>query len=302
MAGYENREERGERVDARRVADGGAGADPHRERTAGGGDLLDGLKRVGIDETSYRRGDRYLTVVVCHDTGRLVWASEGSNKATVHAFLTELGEERCTSLTHVTCDGAEWIHDVIEDGCPNAVICLDAFHLVQWINDAIDQLRREQWNQERNNGDKQRAGGIKGMRWTLLKNPENLPSGQRTKLADLARSNRSLYRAYLLKEQLRLLLKKPADVAVPLLNPWLTWASRSRLKPLVKVARTIRRFRPHVDALLEQGLSNGCVESVNAKIRLLQQRAYGFHHPKALIALAKLTLSGLCPPLPGRAA
>lgn len=269
------------------------------ERRAGV-DLLDGLKRIGIDETSYRRGHRYLTVVVCHDTGRLVWAHPGNSKATVEAFLAELGKTRCKQITHVTCDGAEWIHDTMRLHCKRAKVCLDAFHIVKWVNDAVDEIRRELWNEQRKSGDKQLAGEIKGTRWALLKNPKNLTDKQADTLAQLEADNSDLYRAYLLKEQLRLLLKLRAKDALPLLDTWIEMATNSGLAAFAKVAATITRQREAVDAMIRCGLTNGRIESVNAKIRLIQQRAFGFHDPWALIALAQLTLSGLCPPLPGR--
>lgn len=265
-----------------------------------GVDLLDGLTQIGIDETSYRRGHRYLIVVVCHDTGRLVWAMPGRSKAVINAFLDDLGPERRKRLTHVTCDGAEWIHDTIRERCEHAAVCLDAFHIVKWASEAVDEIRREQWNEARRTGDKQLAGDVKGTRWALLKKPESLTDGQQATLEDLERANGPLYRAYLLKEQLRLLLKLPLEDAMPLLESWLAWASRSQLEPFIKLARTIRRQKEAVVEMLHSGLTNGRVESVNAKIRLIQQRAFGFHDPYALISLAMLTLSGLCPPLPGR--
>lgn len=101
-----------------------------------------------------------------------------------------------------------------------------------------------------------------------------------------------MYRAYLLKEPVRLLLKRPLEEVLASLGRWLVWASDSRLKSMVRFAKSIRRVRAFIDATLEHGLNNGRVESVNAKICSMQQRAFGFHHPSALVALAKLTLSG----------
>jgi transposase len=91
-------------------------------------DRLAGVRRIGIDEISYRKGQRYLTVVVNHDTGRLIWAAPGRNSATVHAFFDALGEHRAAALTHVSADGAEWIHGPVLARAPQAVLCLDAFH------------------------------------------------------------------------------------------------------------------------------------------------------------------------------
>src|SRR6266568_1150673 len=95
-------------------------------------DRLDGLRRIGIDEISWRTGQRYLTLVIDHTSGRLVWAAEGRSRKVVDSFFELLGHERCAQLTHVSSDGAEWILIPVEQHCPNATICLDPFHVVQW--------------------------------------------------------------------------------------------------------------------------------------------------------------------------
>ena len=104
-------------------------------------DLLAGLTRIGIDEIAYRKGHRYLTVVVDHGTGRLVWAAEGRNQDTLGRFFDQLGAERAAALTHVSCDGAEWIHALVRLRAPQALICLDAFHVVAWAMKALDKVR-----------------------------------------------------------------------------------------------------------------------------------------------------------------
>ena len=273
-----------------------------------GCDLLDGVSRIGIDETSYRRGHRYLTVVVCHDTGRLIWAAPGRSKEVLDAFFAELGEERCGRITHVSADGAAWIHDAVYEHCANAEVCMDAFHIVKWANEALDRIRREIWNDTRKHRKRGRppkdlaaqAKQIKRARWALLKNPENHTDKQAATLAELEAAGSPLWQAWLLKEDLRDLLTQPAKQAIPRLDIWLDRVDESELEGFVKIATTIRALRPEIEAMLTHRLTNGRVESVNAKIRLIQHRAYGFHDPLALIALAKLTLSGLCPPLPGR--
>jgi transposase len=95
---------------------------------AGKTDRLDGLRRIGIDEIAHRKGHRYLTVIVDHDTGRLVWAAPGRNTETLLRFFDELGEQRSALLTHVSADGAEWIHTAVTERAPHALICLDAFY------------------------------------------------------------------------------------------------------------------------------------------------------------------------------
>jgi transposase len=261
-------------------------------------DLLAGLRRIGIDEISHRTGQRYLTVVVCHDTGRLVWAAPGRDRRTVEAFLDALGEERCKQLELVSADMAAWVAGPIAERCPQAELCLDPFHVVMLATDALDEIRREVWNEARRAGQTAVAKDLKGARFALWKNPENLTDRQALKLADLQRTNKPLYRAYLLKEQLRQIYRLPPAAAIALLDGWLAWARRCRLRPFVKLARTITDQRTGITAAIEHGLSNARVEAINTQIRLITRRAFGFHSPDALIALATLSLADLCPPLP----
>ena len=261
-------------------------------------DLLAGLRRIGIDEISHRKGQRYLTVVVDHDSGRLVWAAAGRDRKTVEAFFDALGQERCKQIELVSCDMAGWIAGPVADRLPNAVRCVDPFHVVQLATDALDEIRREVWNQARRSGEVAVAKDLKGARFALWKNPENLTARQKVKLADVQKTNKRLYRAYLLKEQLRQIYRLPAPAAIALLDGWIEWARRCRLKPFGKLAKTITDQRAGIVAAIEHGLSNARVEAINTQIRLITRRAFGFHSPHALIALAMLSLADLCPPLP----
>lgn len=176
--------------------------------TASGIGALAGLTRIGIDEISYKRGHKYLTVVVDHDTGRLVWAYPGRDRSTVRAFFDALeksGEGRCARITHVTADGALWISDVVRDRCPGAIRCADPFHVVGWATEALDAVRRQAWSDARR-GNTRPHGWINGRRSTvstgparallrsryaLWKNPENLTDRQRVKLRWIASIHRS---------------------------------------------------------------------------------------------------------------
>jgi transposase len=261
-------------------------------------DLLVGLRRIGIDEISHRTGQRYLTVVVDHDSGRLVWAAAGRDRKTVESFLDALGEERCKQLELVSADMAAWVAGPVAERCPNAELCLDPFHVVVLATDALDEIRREVWNEARRAGQTALARDLKGARFALWKNPENLTARQHATLSTIQHTNRRLYRAYLLKEQLRQIYRLPAAAAIALLDAWIKWARRCRLAPFVRLARTITDQRAGILAAIEHGLSNARVEAINTQIRLLTRRAFGFHSPDALIALAMLSLADLCPPLP----
>jgi transposase len=270
------------------------------DRDGQDGDRLAGITRIGIDEVSFAKGQQYLTVVVDHDSGRLLYVVKDRSKETVHGFFKLLGESRSHELTHVSADGAEWIADVVAERAPNAVLCLDPFHVVKWAGDALDEVRRQVWNDARRAGMKTHAKALKDSRYALWKKPENLTEKQELKLALIEETNRPLYRAYLLKEQLREVFAPGGPERVFLLDRWLAWSSRSKLKPFVKLARTIRARKIDIANALIFKLSNARVESMNTKIRLIIRRAYGFRSVEALRAMILLCLAGYARPLPGR--
>ena len=269
------------------------------------------LRRIGIDEISYKRGYKYLTVVVDHDTGRLVWAAPGKDKTTLNGFFDLLGEQRCAQITHVSADGADWIAEVVAGRCENAVRCADPFHVVKWATEALDVVRREAWNNAKGRrrtpaqiqareGGTGHAAALKRSRYALWKNPENLTVRQQAKLAWIARTDPRLHRAYLLKEGLRLVFQLDHSEAPDALETWIGWARRCRIPAFVQLQKRIVKHKASILAAIEYGLSNGRIESVNTKIRLITRIAFGFRSPQALIALAMLNLGGQRPTLPGR--
>ena len=104
---------------------------------------FDGLEAIGIDETSYKKGHKYMTVIVNHHTGALIWAHKGHGKEILTEFFEELTEEQQAKVKFVTADGARWIADCVKAYCPNAERCIDPFHVVQWANDALDEIRKQ---------------------------------------------------------------------------------------------------------------------------------------------------------------
>ncbi|MGH2577927.1 MAG: ISL3 family transposase, partial [Actinomycetota bacterium] len=276
---------------ARVVADGRAAHDP-----------FEGLRRVGIDEISYKKGHRYLMVVVDHDSGRLVWAAPGRDKKTLRAFFDLLGPKRCSKVRLVTADAAEWIADVVRERCKRATLCTDGFHVVQWATEALDEVRREVWNTARRQGMRAYAKELKGCRYALWKNPEDLTERQERKLAWISAANTRLYRAYLLKEQLRVAIRLKGRRAIAMIHDWLAWAARCRIQAFVELGRKIRRNLPGIEAAMRRKVSNALIESTNTKLRVLHRMAFGFKKPEHLVALALLDRGGYCPPLPGRGA
>ncbi len=277
-------------------------------------DRLEGLRRIGIDEISYKRGHKYIVVVVDHDSGLLVWAAPGREARTVAAFFDALGEQRAAALTHVSADGADWISGAVAARAPQAVLCADPFHVVSWATGALDEVRREAWRQARAAGQTAShahgsrvlrlstgsAMDLKRSRYALWKNPENLTTSQQAKLGWIEKTHPRLYRAYLLKEGLRLPFQLKGDEGKYALSRWLSRAARCRIPEFTELGRKIRNHLPSIHSTLDHGLSNGLIESVNTKIRVITRMAFGFHNPAALIGLAMLALGGLRPSLPGR--
>lgn len=265
------------------------------------------LRRIGIDEISYKRNHHYLTVVVDHDSKLLVWAAPGRDKETLGRFFDLLGEQGCQQITHVSADGADWIKTVVTARCANALLGADPFHVVKWVSEALDEVRRELWNTVRGGKGKATPGSkaLKGARWALWKDPDNLTEAQRAKLDWIERTHPTLYRAWALREGLRWVFSLARQgfhrLALTALDRWLSWARRCRIPAIIKAARKVSRHRDAIEVSLEHGLNNGLVESTNTKTRLLTRQAFGFRDPHALIGLAMLALGGLCPPLPGRA-
>jgi transposase len=168
---------------------------------------------------------------------------------------------------------------------PQAEICFDPFHVVGLAARATDQVRRDEWN-EHDRSHTPHGRWVKSTHSSLLKAPEHQSIGQLATLHEVSQVNQRLYRAFLLREELGLLYHLPDPGLAPAhLDAWLSWATRSRLKPFIRLARTLRAHRDGILTAIRIGLSNGRLEGLDSKIRLISHRAYGFHSADPLIAL-----------------
>ena len=243
---------------------------------AAGLDRLAGLRRIGIDEKSWGKGqDKYLIIVTDHDRGRIAWIGEGRCQATVRAFFEALGPDRCKLLTHVSADGADWIHDVVREKAAQAELCLDAFHVVKWAGERLDELRRRLASELRAAGRDDQAATLGTGMWALRKAPEKLNGNQRTALASIAADNKQLYKGYLIKEQLREAFKVKGEDGKKLLRGMIAWAHRCRMPEFIKLARTLSKHRDLIYHTLDGGPSNGRAEALNAQVNALITRARG---------------------------
>ena len=266
-------------------------------------DRYTGLTRIGVDECSYRKRHHYLTVVLNHDTGKVVWAAKGKNSEALCTFFDLIGPEQCASIHTVTIDMSAAYEKAVRERLPPATILFDRFHVQQLSTDAVEAVRRDQQRKLRNAGDSDEAKVTKGTRFALLKNPWNLTLKEGRKLSAVLRNNVQLFRAYLLHQTLADALDyRQPQRARRALDEWLSWACRSKLAPCVRVSRTIRARKEGVLAYIRERLTTGIVEGTNKRLRMIARRAFGFHSPDALISMLYLCCGGieLHPPLPQR--
>ncbi|HZT64220.1 MAG TPA: ISL3 family transposase [Acidimicrobiales bacterium] len=264
-------------------------------------DRLDDLFEIGVDEVSWRRRHKYLTLVSNHRKNQVIWADDGRGEKALDGFFDELGSERAEALTAVSMDmSAGYAKSVTKQGhATRAVICYDPFHVVALATRALDVVRRQVWNDMRAL-DAAAAKTFKGARWCLLKNPEDLSDDQAATLRRLRRRGGDLWRAYSLKEALRAVFAGDLDEAevAYLLDRFCSRAQRSGLRSFVTLAQTIRKHRTGILAAIRLGVNNARHEALNRRVRMIVNRAYGFHSAQAAIALIMLTVGPITHVLP----
>lgn len=284
---------------------------------------LDNLVRIGIDETSYKKGHKYLTVVINHDTGEVVWVHEGHSEETLSKFFESLTEKQRASIRIVTADGARWIANCIRKYCPGAKRCIDPFHVVAWAQELLDKLKNKlaaeakraissykaSKGKGRTGAGEPRAAeaaetykALKGARYALLKNPENLTENQKARLDMVLLLNPKLARAYRLKEELRLIFKLPPEEVPEAIYRWRHRAWTSKIPEFVDFHKKIKRHEAAILETIKNDISNARIEAVNNKIKLSIRMAYGFRNIENLYSAIMLRCGGFDIKLPGRIA
>jgi transposase len=297
---------------------------------------LDDLFDIGIDEVSWKRQHNYLTLVADHRRGKIVWGCDGAGEKAADAFFAELDPEitvaspppqppeiqpeslkptdsepvsedpepkvgaRAGRLEAISLDMGPGYAKSARAHVPQAVICIDPYHVVQLANKALDEVRRAYWNELRGLGDQDAAKRFKDARWSLLKKPEKLTDKQAATLRRIKAAGGEVWRAYTLKEAVRGIFQHDLtleDVTI-LIDRLTSRLARSRLEPLVKLGRTIRKHRDGILAAIRLGITQGRTEALNNKARLITRRAYGFHSAKAALALVMLTCGPITLQLP----
>ncbi len=242
-------------------------------------DLSD-ITHIGIDEISRKRGQVYVTNVYDLKSRLLVWSGEGRAKKTLEGFFEWFGEERTAQLQGVCCDMWRPYIDVVKERAPQAILVFDKFHIVQHLIQAVDQVRRDEIREK----GKTHKELMTKTRYIWLKNPWNLTDKQRLRLSVLEGLNLKINRAYLLKEAFREFWNYSCPGwAKRCLDKWFWWATHSRLKPMRDFAWMLRRHQEDLLNYFRMPISNGAVEGLNNKAKVISHKAYGFRTAKNYI-------------------
>ena len=239
---------------------------------------LEGIGAIGVDEVAWQKGHKYLTLVYQIDAGckRLLWIGQDRTETTFRNFFEMLGEERSGKLKFVCSDMWKAYLKVIAEKAGQAIHVLDRFHIMQKMNQAIDEVRASEAKQMKADG---YEPVLKHSRWCLLKRPENLTDQQTVKLSELLKYNLRSVRAHLLREDFQRFWEYVSPGwAGKFLDQWCTRSMRSQLEPMKKVARTLRNHRELIlNWFRAKGmLSSGVVEGFNNKVKLTTRKSYGF--------------------------
>ena len=238
------------------------------------GHRIRGLKTIGIDEFAYCKGRKYATVVYDIDRACVVWVGKGKGRETIDVFFNEmLSDYQKDKIQWATCDMSQAYIGAIEAHCPNAKLVLDRFHIVKKLNEAVDQVRKEQWREASVNERK----ALKGLRWLLFRHSSTRSKRQTRILNQLRKGNRRIHRAWILKDEFEQFWDYKAPWAAErFLKRWTTTALKSRLEPIRDFVKTVREHWHRVIPFIESRITNAISEGLNRIIKIVKNRASGF--------------------------
>jgi len=233
------------------------------------------LRHIAIDEIATRKGHKYLTIVMDLESGAVVFVGDGKGADALKPFWRSLKASRA-KVEAVAIDMSAAYHRAVRDNLPEAAVVFDWFHIVKLLNDKLSELRRQLYREAT---DRLHKDVLKGIRWLLLKRPENLDDDrdESKRLHEALKLNESLATAYYLKEYLRLLWEEPTKRAAHrFLDDWIRQAEGSGIRVLKTFARTLATYRTGILAWYDHPISTGPLEGTNNKIKTLKRQAYGF--------------------------
>jgi len=234
---------------------------------------LRNLRTIAVDEIAYRKGHKYLTLVLNHDTGEVIWTGEGRREATLASFFEAIGPAIASQIEFVSMDMAAPFINAVTAACPKASIVFDRFHVAKHMNEAVNDTRKLTMAK----ADLETRRAVKGKRFVLLKRGASLTADQESRIKELLTLNTDLTTAYVMKEDLQQFWTCSDEPAATLfLDKWIADAENSGIAPLARVARMLRRHRDGMLAFHRKRISNGPLEGLNLKINVLRRSRYGF--------------------------
>ncbi len=251
----------------------------------------DGLRILAIDEIALTKGQSgYMTVLLDHLTGRVVWMGEGRKKETVDAFFAGMSEAQKQAIEAVAMDMGEPFINRIQHHCPQAKIVFDLFHVVKAFGEVIDDVRREEVRKATTDLDRRY---IKGSRYLLLKNRENLRPHERVRLRDLLAANERISAVYQLKDQLKMIYRyRKRGWAKKALDQWCTLAADVQHPAMKRFIGRLRFFEYGILNHCDYAIGTSRLEGVNNKIKVIKRKAYGFLDPAYFTLKVKQALPG----------
>lgn len=249
------------------------------------------LKQVGIDEISYCKGHKYVTLVYDLERSVVVWAGAGKGRETIDKFFdNELSDYQKKQIKVGCCDMSNSYIGAIKTHCPNAVLVLDRFHMVKALNEAVDEVRKEQWREASPTHRKV----LKGLRWLLYRHSSTRTRENTSTLKALEKANNRIYRAWRLKDEFEQFWDYKATWAAErFLKNWMTSALRSRLAPLKKFVNTLRKHYSGVLAFIKVRITNAVGEGLNRIAKIVKNRASGFRTLDAFTDMIFLVIGDL---------
>jgi transposase len=259
---------------------------------------LSGIEAIGVDEIQWQRGHRYLTLVYQIENGmkRLLWVAQERTEQSLRGFFQFLSAESRLSIRFICSDMWQPYLSVIAEQLQQAVHVLDRFHIMKKMNEAIDEVRRGEAARLKHDG---YEPVLKHSRWCLLKRPENRTEKQTVKLTELLQYNLQSVRSHLLREDFQRFWEYVSPAwAGKFLDQWCTRTLRSRIKPMQKIARSLREHRHLIlNWFRARGaVSAGSVEGLNNKAKVTTRKAYGFRTYEAIEIALFHTLGNLPEP------
>jgi transposase len=244
------------------------------------------VTRIGLDETAARRGHDYVTLVMDTVLRRVIFVTPGKDAATLTAFVTDFlaHHGQPEAITEVCQDMSPAFAAGVAAELPNAHITFDKFHVIKLLNEAVDQVRRDE--------QKDRPE-LKKTRYLWLKNTTNLTSAQRDQRDTLAALHLKTARAMNIRMAFQDFYAQPAETAEAFLKKWNFWATHSKLQPIIDVARTIRKHRDGILRWFHSGLANGLLEGINSLVQAAKAKARGYRSTRNLIAIIYLIVGKL---------